>query len=102
MEEVDVKVENSLNVESSVSPLLETIELEAQLEKEATPSKLSSETSSGTYTFGEEILVGIDRQIENHTTVTMDQDRGLDPSPIPPMPPIDSLVRPRGLPIMVP
>ena len=102
VEEVDVKLESCLNVESSVSPLLETIELEAQLGKEGTPSKLSGETSSGTYTFGKEIPVGIDRKIGEDTPVTMDQDRDPDPPPIPPMPPIDPLVRPRGLPIVVP
>ena len=89
-------------VESSVSPLLETLELEAQLEKQATPCKLSGETSSETYTFGKEISVGIDRDVEEDTQVTMNQDHGLDPPPIPPMPPIDPLVRPRGLSIVVP
>ena len=102
MEEVDVRLESCLNVESSVSPLLETLELEAQLEKEATPSKLSGETSSDTYTFGKEIPVGIDKEVRKYTSVTMDQERGPDPPPIPPMPPIDPLVRPRGLPIVVP
>ena len=102
VEEVDVRLESCLNVESSVSPLLETLELEAQLEKEATPSKLSGETSSDTYTFGKEIPVGIDKEVRKYTSVTMDQERGPDPPPIPPMPPIDPLVRPRGLPIVVP
>ena len=85
-----------------LSQLLETLELEAQLEKEATPSKLSVETSSETYTFGKEIPVGIDREVEEDTPVTMDHDCGPDPPPIPPMPPIDPFVRPRCLPIAVP
>ena len=32
----------------------------------------------------------------------MNPDQGMDSPPIPPMPPIDPLVRPRGLPIVVP
>ena len=42
--EVDIRLESCLNVEPSVIPLLETLEVEAQLEKEATPYKLSGET----------------------------------------------------------
>ena len=33
VEEVNVRLESCLNVKSSVSPLLETLELESQLEK---------------------------------------------------------------------
>ena len=80
VEEVDVRLESCLNVESSINPLLKTLGLEAQFGKDATSSKLSGETSSGTYTFGKEI------------PVTMDQERGPDPPPILPMPPIDPLV----------
>ena len=40
--------------------------------------------------------MGIDREVGEDTPVIMDQDRGPDP------PPIDPLVRPRGLPIVVP
>ena len=102
VEKIDVRLKSCLNIESSISPLLETLGLEAQLGKEATPSKLNGETSPDTCTFGEEIPVGIDREVENDIPVIMNQDRGSDPPPIPPMPPIDPLVRPRGLPIVVP
>ena len=102
VEEVDVRLESCLNVEPSISPLLETLEVEAQLEKEATPSKLNGETSSETHTFREQILTGIDREVEEDTPLIMAEERGMDPPPIPPMPPIDPLVRPRGLPIVVP
>ena len=61
VEEVEVRLESCLNVEPSVSPLLETLEVEAQLEKEATPSKLSGETSSETNTLREGIPIEIDR-----------------------------------------
>ena len=57
VEEVDVRLDCCLNVEPSVSPLLDTLEVEAQLDKEATPSKLSGETLSETNTLGKEILV---------------------------------------------
>ena len=96
VKEVDVRLESCLNVESIVSPLLETLELEAQLEKVVTPSKLSGETSSNTYIFGKKISVGIDKEVGKDTSVTMDQDPSPDPPPIPPMPHIDPLVRPRG------
>ena len=46
VKEVDVRLESCLNVEPNVSPLLKTLEVEAQLEKEATPFKLSGEISS--------------------------------------------------------
>ena len=89
--EVDVRLESCLNVEPNINPLLETLEVEVQLEKEATPSKLSGDTSSETHTFREEILVGIDREIEEDTPVTMAKERRMDPLPIPPMPRIDPL-----------
>ena len=53
-----------MNVDSTVSPLLETLGVEVQLEKKkTTPSKLSGETSSETYIFREEIPIDIDRDI---------------------------------------
>ena len=101
VEEVDVRLESYLNVEPIVSPLLETLRVEAQLEKWATPSKLSGETSSEIYTFRKEIPVEIDREVGDDTPVIMAEERGMDPPPILPMPSIDPLVRPRGLPIVV-
>ena len=82
------------------SPLLENLEVDTQLEEEATPSKLSGDTSSKTDRVREEVLVEIDRGLGVDTPVTMAQD-GEGGGP-PPMPPIDPLVRPRGLPILVP
>ena len=46
VEEVDVRLESYLNVEPSVNSLSETLEVEVQLERKATPSKLSGEISS--------------------------------------------------------
>ena len=60
---IEARLESCLNVEPSVSPLSETLEVGAQLEKEATPSKLSGETSSETYTFREEIPIEINREV---------------------------------------
>ena len=86
----------------NVSPLLETLEIGAQLEKEATPYKLSDKTFPDTYTFREKIPVRIDREVEEDTSVMMAEECGMDPPLIPLMPPIDPLVRPRALPIVVP
>ena len=85
-----------MNVELSVSSLLETLEVEAQLEKKTIPSMLSGEISSETYSFTKEILIDIDKEVGEDTPVNMDQDRGMDSLPIGP------LVRLRGLPIEVP
>ena len=100
----DVKVElvNCINVEPIVSPLLETLDVEARLEEEATPSKLSEDTPLGIETLKEEVPVEIDRKVGEDTPIFMAQEGGgMDLPPIPPVPPIDQLVRPRGLPILV-
>ena len=101
VEKIDVILENCLNVEPIISPLLDTLEAEAQLEKEAAPSKLSGEISSETYTFREEVPIYIGREVGEDIPVTMAEERGMNLPPIPPMSPIDPLVRPRGLPIVV-
>jgi hypothetical protein len=102
VEGVDVRLESCLNVEPSFNHLLETLKVEVLLEKEVTLSKLSGETSSETYTLRKEIPIDIDREVREDIPVTMDQDRRVDPPPMSPMSPIDPLVRPRGLPIVVP
>ena len=71
VEEVEVRLESFLNVELNVSPLLETLKVEAQLEKEATHSKSSGETSSETNTFREKTPIEIDREVREDTPVTM-------------------------------
>ena len=101
LEEVNVRVESCLNVEPSIRSLLDTLESEAQLYKEATPSKLSGETSSENYTLREKLPIEIDKGLLDSAPVTIYPDRGMDPPPIPPISPIDPLVRPRGLPIVV-
>ena len=113
VKDVDVTLERCLNVEPIVSPLLGTLEVDAQLEKEANPSKLSEtvffreETVSfreKIVSFREEVPVEFDKERGVDTPVTMAQGGGGIP-PIPPAPPInpiDPLVRPRGLPILVP
>jgi len=70
VEEVEVRLESCLNVEPIVSPLLGTLELDIQLE-EATPSKLSGETSLETNTVRKKVLVEIDRKIGVDTPSTM-------------------------------
>ena len=100
VEEVEARIESCLNVETTSSSLLENLGVETQLEKHATPPKLSSETLSETEVGRGETSVGIDRGIGVDTSVTMAQD-GERGGP-PPIPPIDPLVRLRGLPILVP
>ena len=86
-------------MEFSVNPLLGTLEEEAQLEEESTPSKLSDATSSNTDTIRKKIPIEMDREVGMDTPITMAQEGGgMNP---PPIPPIDPLVRPRGLPILV-
>ena len=87
-------------MEAIVSSVLENLEVDIQLEEEPTPSKLSGKTSTGTYAVGEEIPVEMDTGIGVESPVTMDLNvEGGGP---PPVPPIDPLVRSRGLPILVP
>lgn len=101
VKKINIRLESCWNVEPSVSPLLEILEVEPQLVKEATSSKLSDETLSETYTFGEEILIGTDRKVGEDTPVILAEKRGMDLPPIHAMPPIDPFVRPRGLPIVI-
>ena len=99
IEEVDVILESDVNVEFSVSLVLETLGVDPQLEREATPFKLSGETFLKSDTVREEIPIDIDREVGKKTPVNMDpRDGGGVP---PPIPAIDPLVRPRGLPIVV-
>ena len=81
LKEVDIIVESCLNVEPSISALLDTLESEAQLEKEATLSKLSGETSSENYTLREKFLIEVDRGWLGNTQIIMDPDRMMDPPP---------------------
>jgi hypothetical protein len=102
IEQDDVRIDNCLNVEPRTISFLDTLELGAQLEEEIAPSKLSGETSSEKYTPREEFPVGVDSGLLESSPITMDGGREMDPPPIPSIPPIDPLVRPRGLPIVVP
>lgn len=63
---------------------------------------MSGETSSKNYTHREEFPIGVDSRLLDSSLITMDEDREMDPPPIPLIPPIDPLVRPRGLPTVVP
>ena len=74
LEEDDVRIESCLNVEPSTRSFFDTLESETQLEKEATPSKLSGETSSETYTPRGEVPIEVDRGLLDSAPVTMDAD----------------------------
>ena len=72
VEEFDVRLEIGFNIEPGISPLLDTLKVEAQLKIETTPSKLSGETSLETFSFREEIPIDIDRGVWEDTLVIMD------------------------------
>ena len=90
-----------MNVKPNIRLLLDTLESEAQIRKDATSSKLSGETSSENCTPREEFPIDVDRGLRGNALVTINLDREMDPLPIPPMSSIDLLVRPKGLPIVV-
>ena len=100
VEEVEVRIESCLNAELIVSPMLGNLKVDTQLKEEATPSKLSGETSTETHAIREEILLEVDSGIGVESPVTMDPNG--EGGGLLPVPSIDPLVRPRGLPILVP
>ena len=77
-----------------------------QIEEEDLPSNLSGEIFEGTNIVRERVFVSTTEVSRKRSHVTMNPPGGggIPPSipPIPPFPPIDPLVRPRGLPIVVP
>lgn len=103
VEEVDVSIESCLNVELVINPLMEELEVHNQIEEEDIPSKLIGEIFEGTNIVREEVFVSTSELNREGFPITMEPPEGGGiPPPIPPFPPIDPLVRPRGLPIIVP
>ena len=106
VEEVDVSIESCLNVEPMINPLVEELEVHTQIEEEDLPSNLSGEIFERTNIVREFFFVSTSEVSKEGSPVTMDPPGGggILPSipPIPFFPPIDPLVRPRGLPIVVP
>ena len=74
-----------------------------QIEEEDLPSNLSGETSEETNIVREEVFVETSKVRREGSSVNIDLPGGGGISPpIPPILPIDLLVRPMGLPIVVP
>ena len=83
---VEVRLESCLNVKPIVSQLLRILEVNAQLEEDATPFKLSCETLSEPNPVREEIHVEVGREIRVDTPITVAQDgEGGGPLPMPPI-----------------
>ena len=76
VKDVEVELDNCINVEPIVSPSLETLDVEARLEEEATPSKLSEDTPLGIETLREEVPVEIDRKVGEDTNYHGSGGRG--------------------------
>ena len=108
VEEVNVSIESCLNVEPIVNPLVEELGVHTQIEEEDLPSNLNIETLEETNIVREEVLVETSEVRREGSPITVNPPGGggipppILPIPhIPPNPPIDPLVRPRGLPIVV-
>ena len=71
VEKVEVRTESCFNVETTASPLLGNLEVETQLEEEATSSKLISQTLLETKVGRGDTFIGIDSRIRVDKSVTM-------------------------------
>ena len=84
-------------------PLIEEVEVEPRREEEVGPSNSSGKKDTKTETTSKEVPIEVEEEIEVEPLIIMDSNgEKKDPPPIPPVPPVDPLVRPRGLPILVP
>ena len=103
IEEVKSIIESWVNVESNRNTLIEEVEVEPRREKDIGPFKSSGGKDTEIESEREEIPIEVEEEIEAEPPATMDPNRGGGgPPPVPPIPPIDPLVRPRGLPMLVP
>ena len=99
VEGVDVSIKGSLNVEPLISPLVEVLPIPIQLEEGNLPSELSKEVINESNRIRHDFVSTSEFDREG-SPITMDLPEGGGIPP--PFPPIDPLVRPRGLPIIVP
>ena len=101
IDEVEDRREGCGDVGDAHDRLLEKLEGKAQLGEEATPHQLGGEKTPEPEPNGKETSLEVDSEAGVDTpVVTMAQEGGGGVPP--PNPPIDPLVRPRGLPIVVP
>lgn len=104
VERVDVNIESCLNVEPLINPLVEVVEVHTQIEEEDLPSNSSRETFDEVNIIREEVFERTSEVSKEGFPITMDlpYGSGIPPPPIPHFLPIDPLVKPKGLPIIVP
>ncbi len=103
IEELESRTKSWVNVESSRDTLIEEVEVGPRREKDVGPSKSSGEKDIEIDTKREEILIEVEEEVEVKPPATMNRNGGGGgPPPAPPVAPVDPLVRPRGLPILVP
>ena len=83
--------------------MIEKVEVGPRRKKDVGPSKSSGGKDTETETEREEIPIEVEEEVEAEPPATMNSNGGGGGPPLaPPIPPIDPVVRPRGLPILVP
>ena len=65
LEQNDIRIESCLNIEPSISLLVEPLGKDTQFEEEVTPSKLSGETSSETIKLIKENFKDLGEEVED-------------------------------------
>ena len=98
------RTESWVDVELSKEIPTTEVEIEHRQEEDIGPSESSGEKDTETEVVREEVPVEVEEEVEVEPPVTMNPNGGGGGGPPPPhpVPPIDPLVRPRGLPILVP
>ena len=104
LEESISRTKSRVEVELSKEIHAPEVVIEHQQEEDVGPSKSIGEKDAATEEFGEGIPIEDEEAVEVEPPVTMNPPSGGrgGPPPPQPMPPIDPLVKPRGLPIRLP
>ena len=98
------KMESWVEVELSKEIHAPEVVIEHRQEEDVGPSESIGEKGAETEEFGDGIPIEVEEEVEVQPPVTMNppNGRGGGPPPPQPMPPIDPLVKPRGLPLLDP
>ena len=103
IEESINRTESWVDVEFSKEIPTTDVEIEHRQDKDVGPSNSSGEKDTDTEVVREEVSIEVEEEVEVEPPVTMNPNGGGGGPPPPyPLPPIDPLVRPRDLPILVP
>ena len=103
VEGVDVSIQGSLNIEPLISPIVEVLPIRTQIEEGNLPSELSKKRINESNRIRQEDFVSTSGSSERGSPSIMDPlGGGRIPPLLHPFSPIDPLVWPRGLPIIVP